>query len=402
MTPILKAQFHERLMRDLAERSIPGIPAYIAAWSVIVFATGFHHTHTAVAYAAWIGFFFVSALRLIYQFTYQRLYRFSATLNNGFFLITILIPVGLWSALFTYCIVRPDTADIRMLMVMATAGLCSGAMTSFAPDRKIAITYLMLIILPACVSIIVFKREESPLFYLMITYIGFTLLQLARGSREYWSALENEAALAKKTRQLEDISKIDALTGIYNRRHFNQILDLEWKRGSREKRLLTMIMLDIDHFKHINDTYGHLAGDDYLKSVAAVLKGSFKRCTDVVARYGGEEFAILLPATPLADGIVLAEHLRKEMASNAVKSGKKTLQATVSIGIAGCVPDHRTPPEHLISLADKALYVAKTAGRNQVRWNDQPRPATIDPSDGTKMESVPCREAFADISAVVG
>ena len=80
----------------------------------------------------------------------------------------------------------------------------------------------------------------------------------------------------KKTRQLEDISKIDALTGIYNRRHFNQILDLEWKRGSREKRLLTMIMLDIDHFKHINDTYGHLAGDDYLKSVAAILKVSFK------------------------------------------------------------------------------------------------------------------------------
>lgn len=260
----------------------------------------------------------------------------------------------------------------------------------------------MLIILPACVSIIVFKREESPLFYLMITYIGFTLLQLARGSREYWSALENEAALAQKTRQLEDISKIDALTGIYNRRHFNQILDLEWKRGSREKRLLTMIMLDIDHFKHINDSYGHLAGDDYLKSVAAILKGSFKRCTDVIARYGGEEFAILLPATPLADAIVLAEHLREEIASNAVKSGKKTLQATVSLGIAGCVPDHRTPPEHLIGLADKALYVAKTAGRNQVRWNDQPPPAPIDPSGGTKEESVPYRESSAEISAAVG
>jgi diguanylate cyclase (GGDEF)-like protein len=398
---MLKAQFRERLMRDLAERSIPGIPAYIAAWSVIVFATGFHHTHTAVAYPAWIGFFLVSALRLIYQLTYQRLYRFSATLNYSFFLITILIPVGLWSALFIYCIVGPETADIRMLMVMATAGLCSGAMTSFAPDRKIAIAYLMLIILPACISIIVFKREESPLFYLMITYIGFTLLQLSRGSREYWSALENEAALAKKTRQLEDISKIDALTGIYNRRHFNQILELEWKRGSREKRLLTMIMLDIDHFKHINDTYGHLAGDDYLKSVAAILKGSFKRCTDVIARYGGEEFAILLPATPLVDAVVLAEHLRKEIASNAVKSGKTTLQATVSLGIAGCVPDHRTPPEHLIGMADKALYVAKTGGRNQVRWNDQPSPPPNDSSGGTKKESASCPETSAKITAVL-
>lgn len=101
----------------------------------------------------------------------------------------------------------------------------------------------------------------------MITYIGFTLLQLSRGSREYWSALENEAALAEKTRQLEDISKIDGLTRIYNCRHFSQILDLEWKRGSRENRLLTLIMLDIDHFKHINDTFGHLAGDTGEESV---------------------------------------------------------------------------------------------------------------------------------------
>lgn len=383
MTPNLKAQFRERLTRDLAERSIPGIPAYIAAWSVIVFATGFYHTHTAVAYATWMGFLLVSALRLIYQFTYQRLYRISPALNYSLFLITILIPVGLWSALFVYCIVGPNTDHIRLLMVMATAGLCSGAMTSFAPDRKIAVAYLMLVILPACISIVVFNREEMPLFYLMITYIGFTMLQLSRGSREYWSALENEAALAEKTRQLEDISKIDGLTGIHNRRHFNQILNLEWKRGSRENRLLTLIMLDIDHFKHINDTFGHLAGDDYLKSVAAILKGSFKRCTDVIARYGGEEFAILLPATPLADAATLAESLRQNIAAHRTRSGKIDLQATVSLGLASCIPDHQTPPEHLIGLADKALYQAKTAGRNQVRYVDQALPAPADLSGDT-------------------
>ena len=388
-------------MRDLAERSLPGIPAYIALWSVIVFATGFHHTHTALTYAAWMGFLIVSTLRLIYQFTYQRLYRRSPALNSALFVISILTPAGLWGSLFVYCITGPNTDHIRLLMVMATTGLCSGAMTSFAPDRRIAVSYLMLVMLPAGITIVVFNRPEMPLFYLIAAYIVFTILQLLRGSREYWSALENEAALAKKTRQLEDISKIDALTGIYNRRHFNHILELEWKRGSREKRLLTLIMLDIDHFKHINDTCGHLAGDDYLKGVAAILKGSFKRCTDVIARYGGEEFAILLPATPLADAIVLAEHLRKAIASNAVKSGKITLEATVSLGIAGCIPDHRTPPEHLISLADKALYIAKTGGRNQVRWNDQSSPPPNAPSGGTKKESVPCPEASVKISAVV-
>ena len=395
MTANLKAQFRERVICDLAERSIPGIPAYIAVWSVIVFATGFHHSHAAVAYPAWIGFLLVSALRLAYQSTYRRLDRFSAALNYGLFLTTILIPVGLWSALFVYCIVGTGTEKIRLLMVMATAGLCSGAMTSFAPDRKIAVTYLMVIILPACFCIIFFNREEMPLFYLMLTYIGFTLLQLSRGSREYWHALENEAALAEKTRQLEDISKIDGLTAIYNRRHFNQVLNLEWKRGSRENRILTLIMLDIDHFKHINDTYGHLAGDDYLKSVASILKGSFKRCTDVIARYGGEEFAILLPATPMNDAATLAESLRHTIAAHHVKSGKIHLQATVSIGLATCIPDHKTPPEHLISLADQALYHAKNAGRNQVRCNapalsDQSAPPSdMGEESSARLELVP-------------
>jgi diguanylate cyclase (GGDEF)-like protein len=385
MTPLIKAQFRERLMEDLAERSLPGIPAYIALWSVIIFATGFHHTHTTVAYSAWLGFLVVSILRIVYQFTYQRLYRLNPALNRVLFLISILTPAGLWSALFIFCILGPNTDNIRILTVMATAGLCSGAMTSFAPDRKIAIAYLMLIILPACISIIVFHREEIPLFYLMITYIGFTLLQLSRGRREYWNALENEAALAEKTRQMEAISKIDGLTGIYNRRHFNQILDLEWKRGSRENRLLTLIMLDIDHFKHINDTFGHLTGDDYLKSVAAILKGSFQRCTDVIARYGGEEFVILLPATPRADAAVLAENLRKRIESHPVKSRTITIKATVSLGIASCIPNYKTPPERLISLADKALYCAKAGGRNQVRWNNK----VSSPSDDGNQQGFP-------------
>jgi diguanylate cyclase (GGDEF)-like protein len=97
----------------------------------------------------------------------------------------------------------------------------------------------------------------------------------------------------------------------------------------------------------------------------------------------------------------LAERLRKAIASNTVKSGKTTLEATVSLGVAGCVPDHRTPPEHLVGMADKALYVAKTGGRNQVRWNDQPHPVAMDPS-GEKKENVPCREASSEITAVVG
>jgi diguanylate cyclase (GGDEF)-like protein len=370
MTSALKAQFRQRLSRDLAERSIPGIPVYVAGWSIIIFATGFHQQQPAIAYPAWLGFLFCGALRLVYHFIHQRLFDLSPRLSRMLFMVIVLMPAALWSGFFAYFIVLPDSATIKLLMVITTAGLCSGGMTSYAPHRPLAIGYILVMIVPACCRIALVNPGDRALLYLMITYMGFMVLLLLRGHREYWAALDNEAALAEKSRQLESIATTDALTGVFNRRHFNRILDREWRRGSRENRRLTLIMLEIDHFKCINDHFGHLAGDDYLKSIAAILATSFKRCTDVIARYGGEEFAILLPGTPMADVVVLADSLRQEIAYHRVKSGNTILKATVSIGIADCVPDHRTPSEALIGRADQALYRAKAGGRNCVRLAD--------------------------------
>jgi diguanylate cyclase (GGDEF)-like protein len=367
MTRHLKAQFRERLFRDLVERSIPGIPVYVAIWSIIVFATGFHQQKPSIAYPAWLAFLFCGVLRLAYQFLHQRLCFISPALNGTLFAAIVLMPAVLWSSLLTHFIVLPDQATVKLLMVIATAGLCSGGMNSYAPHRLLAVGYMLIVLLPACCRLALSYSEHTALLYLMVAYTLFTLLLLLRGHQEYWAALSNEAALAEKSRQLENLAKTDALTGVFNRRHFNHFLELEWKRGSREKRLLTLIMIDIDHFKQINDTFGHPAGDDYLQSIAGILRTSFKRCTDVIARYGGEEFAILLPGTPVEDAAILAESLRQEIAAHRLRSGKAILKATVSLGVAGGVPDYRTSAEELVSQADKALYQAKTAGRNRVR-----------------------------------
>jgi len=372
MTRDLKVQFRQRLSRDLVERSIPGIPVYVAIWSIVVFATAFHQQQPSIAYPFWLAFLFCGILRLVYQFTHQALFRVNPALNSALFTAIVLMPAVLWSGLLTYFIVLPDSAIFKLLMVIATAGLCSGGMNSYAPHRPLAVGYMLIVLLPACLRLALVHPKDTALLYLMMAYAGFTLLLLQRGHQEYWAALGNEAALAEKSRQLENLAQTDALTGVFNRRHFNQILRLEWRRGSRANRLLTLIMMDIDHFKHINDTFGHLAGDDYLTSIAGILHTSFKRCTDVVARYGGEEFAILLPGTPIEDAAILAESLRQEMAAHRVKSGKTILKATVSIGVAGCVPDHRTPAEALIDRADQALYQAKSEGRNRVRLASGP------------------------------
>ena len=388
MTRDLKAQFRKRLSQDLVERSIPGIPVYVAIWSIIVFATGFHHQQPAIAYPAWLAFLFCGLLRIAYQFVHQSLYRVGPSLSSTLFTFIVLMPAAVWSGLLTYFIVLPDNATIKLLMVIAAAGLCSGGMNSYAPHRLLAVGYMVIVLLPACFRLAIVHPEDTALLYLLITYMGFTLLLLLRGHQEYWAALSNEAALADKSRQLENLAKTDALTGVFNRRHFNHFLDLEWRRGSREKRMLTLIMMDIDHFKHINDTFGHLAGDDYLKSIAGILRASFKRCTDVIARYGGEEFAILLPGTPLEDAAVLAESLRQEIAAHRLKSGKAILKATVSLGVASCIPYHRKPAEGLIGWADQALYQAKTGGRNKVQLVVDPDGVSFDPAP-EKIDSEP-------------
>ncbi|HVE72816.1 MAG TPA: diguanylate cyclase [Thermoanaerobaculia bacterium] len=165
--------------------------------------------------------------------------------------------------------------------------------------------------------------------------------------------------LARAIETLHLISTQDGLTGVPNRRHFDETLSREWRRAARSQRPLSMLMLDIDYFKRFNDTAGHQAGDDCLRLVAQALADSLHRAGDVVARYGGEEFAVLLPETNGADARQLAEGLRERVAA--------TGNITVSIGVGSVVPPRDASGcELLVRAADEALYEAKRLGRNRV------------------------------------
>ncbi len=164
--------------------------------------------------------------------------------------------------------------------------------------------------------------------------------------------------------ELERLATTDGMTGIYNRRHFLALADLEWNKACRYNRPLTLLLLDIDYFKSINDTYGHQAGDDVIVHLAN-LAGSCKRATDVLARLGGEEFALLLPETDLPQALICAERLREELAAHPLVVASQPIRATISIGVAAKSSKTTTFSE-LINMADKALYDAKRAGRNRV------------------------------------
>jgi len=175
-------------------------------------------------------------------------------------------------------------------------------------------------------------------------------------------AIEN-ARLYRATLQM---SITDGLTGLYNARYFYERLDDEISRAERYGHELSLFMLDIDHFKRYNDTFGHLSGDEALKHLARILRES-SRDTDTVARYGGEEFCVILPETPPEKAVVLAERIRSavEVSSFDAGSGRNEMKLTVSIGIS-TMPKGLVLSEELVRMADKALYKSKDSGRNRV------------------------------------
>ena len=184
-------------------------------------------------------------------------------------------------------------------------------------------------------------------------------------------AEEHLAEMEAMNRQLEEISARDALTGLYNRRYFSDRLEQEFHRGQRHQRPVSLIMVDIDHFKRVNDTYGHLVGDTVLKGVATLLLDQ-TRTIDIAGRYGGEEFALVLPETPLADAQRVAERLRERVAATVLHRIKKEgledepLHCTVSLGVASFAGTGYDSPAAFLHAADTALYAAKNAGRNRV------------------------------------
>lgn len=164
--------------------------------------------------------------------------------------------------------------------------------------------------------------------------------------------------------QLKDQAHRDPLTGLFNRRYLVEALDRELAQAQRQGSPLSLMLMDIDHFKRVNDTSGHLVGDEVLRGVAALL-GRHVRAGDVVCRFGGEEFLLLLPGMPVAKALERAQHCRAELAERAIVAGDTEVRITLSIGVASC-PVQGDSGARLIERADRALYEAKRQGRDRV------------------------------------
>ena len=173
--------------------------------------------------------------------------------------------------------------------------------------------------------------------------------------------------LEETNQRLEEQSTIDFLTGVRNRKHFDKRYVAEFRRSRREQTPLSVMMLDIDHFKTVNDTYGHLIGDECIRQVAQQIQAVVKRPSDIVTRYGGEEFAVILPATPIEGAAQVAEDVIAAVRATPLMTSDGRLSVTVSAGVSCSSIQPNISPEDLLDAADQALYQAKSAGRDQVK-----------------------------------
>jgi diguanylate cyclase (GGDEF)-like protein len=212
--------------------------------------------------------------------------------------------------------------------------------------------------------------------YLLIKYRR----QHIKLNREIAQAEKLERMVESRTRDLEiansklqRLSIVDGLSQLYNRRYFDQSLDEETRRLQRLSLPISLLMCDIDHFKQYNDRFGHLAGDNCIRSVANTIRKHCRRDTDIVARYGGEEFSVILSGTDSDVAMKIAETIRNDIATSVIAEGgpEHDERVTISIGVASIIPDSATDPTTIVALADKALYASKNNGRNQTTLETQ-------------------------------
>jgi len=277
----------------------------------------------------------------------------------------VVVSTAIWGEVFCWAILDPGFGRAQTAALLGTLGLATAFAHGFSMRRGFAFTGIGLLYLPGLLLLWRDPANRSSAL-IMTIYLAYVVVSTFRSNAEYNTRLDLDQQLRDQRDLFARQSLIDPLTELANRRHFAEVLTEASAHARRSAEPMTLLLLDLDHFKKINDTHGHAVGDACLIAFARRIKGAFGGAGDLVARLGGEEFGVVLSGQDAATACARAQHFRDDLIGHPIAVEGIVLAVTASMGIAHFDSARHRDPDDLYRAADSSVYRAKAEGRNRV------------------------------------
>ena len=355
-------------MFDLGSQNLISLVAYPVIWTLLVVRADFAR-HAPLFF--WVNLAILGMTTSLRLFVYSKMRKRlagQAQFLERLLIFTVLASATHWSAMTIWSLLAQELEPIRIAMMLVVTGMAGSGTFAVAFITALRIFFPLILLVPAGITLIFSGHPvEWTWGALSLAFLVYVLPSAYRRQQDYRAAVGTTLLLEERTRELEQISFTDTVTGLKNRNYFDTHLELEWNRAHRLQYPLALLLVDLDRFKFINDTYGHPAGDACLAAMGAHLLRDRHRTGDILARIGGDEFAILLINCDGAAAEQIADSVCQGMRELMLQEQGQQLHVTASIGIATATPaaPDLADIKAFISCADSALYVAKAQGRDQ-------------------------------------
>ncbi len=350
---------------DTYQRALTGGPFYAAAWALVgIYGDAFVRAPVA-SWALLAAFLGLAAWRFVHRPPGEDTDAASLAAWLRLHWGIVLATTALWGALFFWASFDPAFGEAATTALLFTLGLATAIAHAFSMRRRFAFASIALLCLPGLV-LLWSTAAGRPSALMMAIYLVYVVISLLRAHAEYQQRLDLDQELRNQRDLFSLQSRIDPLTELANRRQFADVLATSTLRASHTGEPLTLLLLDIDHFKQINDSHGHTVGDGCLVALGQRLRDHFGRSNDLAARVGGEEFGVVLVGQPLDAALRRAETFRQDLAARPIQFDDIALTMTASVGVAAFDTRSHGNDDALYQAADSAVYRAKAEGRNRV------------------------------------
>ncbi len=351
-------------VHDTYRRAVIGGPFYLVAWMIVgAYGNAFARTPT-LSWSLAAAFLLLALFRLAQRPPSDG----NWVANLAWLRICwgiVVVTATLWGGVFYWAVSDPSFGPARTAAILTTIGLATAFAHTFSMRRSFALMGIIVLYLPGLMVVWTDPAERATAL-VMSVYGIYVVVSLLRSHADYHLRLDVDQDLRDQRDLFARQSRIDSLTELANRRHFAETLGLALRHAQATGEPLSLLLLDIDHFKQINDSHGHAVGDACLAELSARLRSQFSGSGELVARLGGEEFGAVLPGESCAQTTQRAEEFRRSLAGQPMVFDGVALSVTVSIGLAEFDPAGHRDVDGLYRAADRAVYRAKDAGRNQV------------------------------------